>query len=89
MPRKKKVVLPPEPPKAILVEGDTVRLVLDYHIATHTNNKHLSNWWSSINGKIGVVTQVVSDDEVWVRGRATQQERRFNSYTLEKLTIEC
>ena len=89
MPRKKKVPLPPQPPKAILNEGDVVRLVLDYHMATHTNNEHLSSWWKSINGKIGVVTDIVSDDEVWVQGRETQEDRRFNAYTLEKLTIEC
>lgn len=85
MSRKKKVVLPPQPPKANLEVGDKVRLVLDYHIATHQENEYLLKFWESINGKTGVVTRIKGDDEVWVVGGRTAQERMFTAYTLEKI----
>lgn len=90
MARKKKIPIPPQPPKADVKEGDVVRLVLDYHIATHQKSSSgLLKLWNNINGGIGEVVRVVSDEEVWVKGRKTQLERRFTADTIEKLSIIC
>jgi len=41
--------------------------------------------WKAINGKEGLITEIVSDDEIWVRGFRTQRERMFNKFTLLKI----
>ena len=39
--------------------------------------------WKAINGCEGEITQIVSDNEIWVLGKRTQDERMFNKDTLE------
>lgn len=39
--------------------------------------------WEAINGREGVVVEVISDDEIWVKGKKTGVVRMFNKATLE------
>ena len=70
-------------------EGDEVVLYLDDAIIENAKKKarfhHLINFWKGINGKVGVVTSIVSDNEIWVRGGRTNVERMFTKDTLRKV----
>ena len=72
--------------------GDEVIVYLDEEIMENEKKKsryhHLIKFWKDINGKVGIVTSVVSDDEIWVRGGRTGVERMFNKTTLRKLDLE-
>lgn len=75
----------------IIKEGDKVRVFLDKEIEKAKSGKK-KDWtcpgvlelWEFINGHTGVVTNIVSDEEIWVRGDRTQKERMFNKNTLVK-----
>lgn len=69
-------------------EGDRVVLYLDEVIAENLKKKskiHLVKFWKAINGKSGIVTNVVSDDEIWVCGDKTNVNRMFTKTTLRKI----
>jgi hypothetical protein len=69
--------------------GDSVQVFFDEKIAKAKSGKKkdqvcpgVLELWEAINGHIGVVTNIVSDDEIWVRGNRTQKERMFDKSTL-------
>ena len=69
--------------------GDNVKVFLDEKIAKAKSGKK-KDWicpgvlelWEDINGHIGIIIKIVSDDEIWVKGNRTQKERMFNKDTL-------
>lgn len=70
--------------------GDRVKLNLTKEIEKGKNKKTAMppstiELWEAINGLEGEITQIVSDDEIWVRGKRTGAERMFNKETLELL----
>lgn len=68
--------------------GDKVKLNLTKEIEKGKCKKtakppSIIEFWEAINGFEGEVTQVVNDNEIWVRGKRTGVERMFNKDTLE------
>jgi len=72
----------------LIKEGDEVILYLDEVIVENEKKKarfhHLLKFWKAINGKKGVVVEVVSDEEIWVKRGNTGVTRMFNRATLKK-----
>ncbi len=69
-------------------EGNKVVIHLKDELTKKGRKKHQSSvlkLLEAINGKTGVITEVVSDDEIWVRGDRTKVERMFNVATLREL----
>jgi hypothetical protein len=69
-------------------EGDRVVLHFKSELTKNGRKKyHLSvlKLLEAINGKTGVITEIVSDEEIWVRGDRTGVERMFNKATLREL----
>ena len=69
-------------------EGDKVVLHLKGELTKKCRKKYHSSvlkLLEAINGKTGIITEVVSDDEIWVRGDRTKVERMFNKATLREL----
>jgi len=71
--------------------GDRVRIYLDEKIKKAESGKKkdkicpgVLELWKKVNGKTGTITRVVSDDEIWIYGRRSKQERMFSKETLVK-----
>lgn len=69
-------------------EGDEVVLYLDEVIEENSKKRakynHLLKFWNAINGKKGVIIEVISDDEIWVQGGRTGAIRMFTKATLRR-----
>lgn len=70
--------------------GDKVKLNLTKEIEKGKHKKTAMppstiEFWEAINGREGVIVEVVSDNEIWVRGKKTGADRMFNKETLELL----
>lgn len=68
--------------------GDKVKLNLSKEIEKAKSKKDYTTpsvleLWEKINGKEGVITEIIDDDKIWVLGDRTKKERRFNKDTLE------
>ncbi len=78
--------------KMALKVGDKVRANMDVEIKKATKGKkkdrkslEIISLWQALNGKTGIISQLVSDDEIWVRGDDHNTERMFNKNILEKI----
>lgn len=69
-------------------EGDRVVLHLNDELTKEGKKNHHSSvikLFEAINGKTGIITKIISDDEIWVKGDRTKIERMFNKATLREL----
>jgi hypothetical protein len=72
--------------------GDRIRLNLAEEIKKGTKGKkkerkqpEMINLWEALNGRIGIISRIISDDEIWVKGEQHGMERMFNIYVIEKV----
>lgn len=66
--------------------GDKVLIDLKTEIGKATKKSvspSVLELWKGISGKIGVITDIISDDEIWVVGDNTGVKRMFNIHTLK------
>ena len=75
--------------------GDKVKVNFDAAIKKATEGKKkerkqqaIIDLWEALNGRVGTVSEVVSDDEIWVKGDGLGLERMFNKHVLEKIDDE-
>lgn len=64
--------------------GDRIMLVLDNNNIKESKNKILIEFWKSINGKIGTISQINGED-ILVYGGNSKIERKFNVDSLKKI----
>jgi len=72
--------------------GDKVQVYLDEHIKKAESGRKkdqicpgVLKLWKAINGKIGIITDIISDEEIWVRGDRTQKRRMFDKTSLKEV----
>jgi hypothetical protein len=72
--------------------GDRVKLNLEKEIEKETKGKRkerkqpeMINLWKALHGRIGIISRIVSDDEIWVKGEQHSMERMFNRHVIERI----